>query len=126
MRVVDVFAETGVLSLDQLAREILYFDTDDGKVSGWHGKLYTEIDSAGVRPEFFMPWRYNGLAVPHILDLERRGWYPLAGMRMRLAEAGRFDNRHEAYEHLVGDAHPICLVSGGRYWGMLVHEKGSL
>lgn len=117
------------LSCSQSAAEIVgYRDFQDRingyymEIAGWgrgKGEDAMVLDDYGVLPEWAMAW-YPGMV--HQLFLERAGWFPLAGQRLKLCEANRFDNRFQAYEYLSRGERPICLVSSARYWGLRVWD----
>lgn len=114
------------LSLEQEASELVAVSSHKKKmrdlyneIAGWCvvGDDHLDLSEHNVLPEFFMPW-YPGMV--HMLFLERKGWFPLAGMHIKLCEAGRFDNRFAAYEYLGRGERPIALASSARFWGLLV------
>lgn len=96
----------------ELAKKLAEYDMDGILSCPIDGNLVEEK----LRPEYFMPWTER---IPHIMDLERVGWFPLRGMHIVLCKRRKFDNRFQAYEYLSFGRRPICVVSGGRFWGVM-------
>lgn len=123
---VDEFAER--TSMTQQANEILGFNKFENnmrdlyaQIAGWQRKddIAMDLDDYGVLPEWAMPYRPG---IVHQMFLEREGWFKLAGQRLKMCEASRFNNRFAAYEYLSRGERVICVASTARYWSLLVWD----
>jgi len=123
---IDQFGErTG---MEQQASEILGYRSFQERMSGYYqdiagwGKRDSDelvLDDYGILPEFAMPW-YPGCI--HQMFLERAGWFPLEGQRLKMCEASRFSSRFDAYEYLSRGERVICVASTARYWVLRVWD----
>jgi hypothetical protein len=77
-----------------------------------------DLDDYDVLPEWASPWAGK----VHQLFMERTGWFPLAGQRLKLCERDRFNNRYDAYEYLSEGERVVCIASSTRYWCLRVWD----